>query len=181
MNASLLWPLAGATALLAAGCHGAALTPPDGGGSATGSATTAGTGGVGGAIFPAAGSGGSAPDGGCALDAGADGADASTGCEGLEAGVSYPADVAPIFVQSCNGELCHLTPTPTSLVSVPTHQCCDARLLVAPGDAAHSYLIDKLTDHNVCSGGGMPLGKPALADADILTIRRWICEGAPAD
>lgn len=126
----------------------------------------------------------SATDGCTPSDAGSDVADASTGCEGLAGGVHFNADIGPIFTQNCSGESCHLAPNYGSLVGVAgihASSCCDGRLLVVPGNVARSYLMDKITGHDLCSGGQMPLGKPALSDADMLTIRRWICEGAPND
>jgi len=50
-------------------------------------------------------------------------------------------------------------------------------LRVKPGDAAASYLIQKL-EGNAAVGARMPLGQPALPDATILVIREWITSGA---
>jgi hypothetical protein len=181
-------PARTATAILAAAiaaigaCRGVTATR-DGGatGGVGGSTSTAGgspAGAGGGFFFDAGQAGGSAPEAGCG---GAGPGDAGTGCDGVTGAVSYTTDVAPIFAQRCNGELCHVTPTRASLVGVPASECCDGRLLVAPGDAAGSYLVDKLTGHALCSGGRMPLAEPALADADVATIVGWICAGAPAN
>jgi hypothetical protein len=170
-----------AAALTIAACRGGAAVP-DGGSAATGGAGGAGAGGA-----SAGGAGGAvdagtpdAADGGCATaDAGA--SDAGTGCDGIGGGAGYAAEVAPIFAQSCNGELCHLAPTRSSLVGVTASECCDGRLLVAPGDAAQSYLVDKIRGHDLCSGGQMPLGQAPLTDAEQLAIVRWICAGALDD
>jgi len=89
--------------------------------------------------------------------------------------------VAPIFAESCNGELCHLAPTRAALVGVKASECCDGRLLVQPGNVARSYLVQKIGGHDLCSGGQMPLGQAPLADADELAIARWICGGALDD
>ena len=107
--------------------------------------------------------------------------DAAKGCEGALTGKHYQADVQPIFIQKCNGELCHLAPTRASVVSKPTTSCCDGRLLVAPGDPDHSYVVDKVLDVRLCSGGQMPLGKPVLTDAERGALVGWICAGALDD
>jgi hypothetical protein len=56
---------------------------------------------------------------------------------------------------------------------------CGTRLMVAPGDPEHSYVINKITDKNLCGGVSMPNGKPLLSAADVQVIYDWICEGAP--
>jgi hypothetical protein len=53
--------------------------------------------------------------------------------------------------------------------------------LVTPGNAARSYLLDKLQGTPRCIPTRMPLNGPYLSDAEVLLIRRWICEGAPDD
>jgi len=50
-------------------------------------------------------------------------------------------------------------------------------LRVKPGDAAASYLIQKL-EGSAATGARMPLGQPALPDSTILVIREWIASGA---
>lgn len=50
-------------------------------------------------------------------------------------------------------------------------------LRVRPGDAAASYLIQKL-EGNAAVGGRMPLDQPALPNSTILVIREWIDSGA---
>ena len=67
-------------------------------------------------------------------------------------------------------------------MNVPAPECCDgAELYVKPGDADHSYVMNKITGYGLRYGSRMPFGQPPLSDADILTFRRWICEGAPDD
>ena len=80
---------------------------------------------------------------------------------------------------SCTGELCHLPPTHAWLVGAPSAECCDGRLRVAPGDANHSYFLDKVLGVRLCRGGLMPPDAPPLDAAVVGTLRRWICEGAP--
>jgi hypothetical protein len=50
-------------------------------------------------------------------------------------------------------------------------------LRVKPGDAAASYLVQKL-EGSAAVGARMPLGQPALPDSTILVIREWIASGA---
>jgi hypothetical protein len=95
--------------------------------------------------------------------------------------VGYVAEIAPIFAASCSGELCHDTPRRSSLVGVASSECCDGRPLVVPGDPSGSYLMSKLMGVGMCAGGTMPAGAPLLPEAQIDLIRRWICEGAPAE
>ncbi len=104
--------------------------------------------------------------------------DASTGCEGLEGGVSYANEVADILA-GCQGEACHSSPSRTTTVGQPAWECCNERLLIAPGNATHSYLLDKIQGRDLCAGVRMPFGSPPLPASQILTIQRWICEGAP--
>lgn len=51
-------------------------------------------------------------------------------------------------------------------------------LLVDPGNPNGSYLIQKLEGTPGISGARMPLGAPALSQADIDVIRQWITDGA---
>ena len=54
-----------------------------------------------------------------------------------------------------------------------------AVLRVKPGDAANSYLIQKLEGAASISGSRMPLGGPFLDQATMDLIRSWIASGAP--
>lgn len=105
---------------------------------------------------------------------------APTGCEGVGGGAHFAKDVGPILA-GCTGELCHLPPGRADLVGVLATECCDGRLLVAPFDAAHSYLLDKVNGTNLCYGGRMPFDEPPLGGADADAIVRWICAGALDD
>jgi hypothetical protein len=177
-------PAIGVTAamfvLIGASCHGSGVAGTGGASAGTGGVSSS-SGSVGGDDwFIDAGPVGGAMNLGCS-DASPDPPpDAATGCEGLEGGVAYLHDVAPIFNLGCNGELCHAIPTWKSTVGQPSQECCD-RVLIAPGDPAHSYLVDKITGVNICSGDPMPLSRPPLSMSDTTTILRWICEGAPDD
>jgi len=59
---------------------------------------------------------------------------------------------------------------------------CPGKLRIAPGQAAHSYLVDKILgaaqDGGCFSGSQMPLNKPSLASSDIAIISAWINAGA---
>jgi len=99
------------------------------------------------------------------------------------------ADVQTILNTNCVS--CHSGPTPPRGLSwvdvraiVGTSAVeCPQKLRIAPGDAAHSYLIDKIQgaaqDGGCFSGRQMPLNKPPLATSDIALIASWINAGTP--
>jgi hypothetical protein len=70
-----------------------------------------------------------------------------------------------------------------ALVGRAAAQACGGTRVV-PGDSASSYLVKKLTDARPCSGERMPRaleggGAGVPLDAGlVITIRRWIDEGA---
>ena len=67
------------------------------------------------------------------------------------------------------------------MVGVLSTQCTNLQL-VAPGDAASSYLINKLTGQGMCGDGvQMPKRSPAWPATDIALIEAWINAGAPND
>jgi hypothetical protein len=65
-----------------------------------------------------------------------------------------------------------------NLVGIAARECTTGRLRVASGDPAASYLINKLTGVDMCSGQRMPRGGPFLDDATIDVVRSWIQAGA---
>ena len=65
------------------------------------------------------------------------------------------------------------------LVDVPSTESSSI-LRVAPGDPNNSYLIQKL-EGTASVGAQMPLGAPALDQANIDVIRQWISDGAIDD
>jgi hypothetical protein len=150
---------------------------------AGGEASTTGAGGAGGAASSSTGAGGS----GGAPELG------PFACSGVAVG--FAADVAPVFNGCSGGDVCHAlaegfqTPAKSYayLVGKMTNECMDGRLRAAPGDPEHSYVIDKLASHNLCSGSGMPRtfgfnGKwKPLPAADIQKVYDWICTGAKND
>lgn len=110
-------------------------------------------------------------------------------CQCGDAPVSFSAHVQPIFTASCLGGGCHAGAAPKAdlnlnegqsygeLVNVSAFQCGE-RLLVSPGAVADSYLINKLTGVDMCSGTQMPKNDPALGANQIGLISDWICQGA---
>jgi hypothetical protein len=53
-------------------------------------------------------------------------------------------------------------------------------MLVVPGDADSSYLMEKLLPSPTCGDPMPPIGA-ALSDTDIDTVRSWINGGALSD
>ena len=112
-------------------------------------------------------------------------------CTCGNASVSFSGAVQPIFTASCALSGCHLGATAkegmnlasgsaySNIVNVLAKECSDGRLRVKPGDPANSYVIQKLTNVNLCFGGQMPKTGGALPTSEETTIANWICEGAP--
>jgi hypothetical protein len=99
---------------------------------------------------------------------------------------SLDTDVVPVTSTNCSTSAgCHLAMQSgpgvyDQLVNRIAEECDDLRMMVTPGDPEGSYVIHKLTGHNLCSPATtMPLEQPMLAAADIQTVYDWICEGAP--
>jgi hypothetical protein len=66
-----------------------------------------------------------------------------------------------------------------SFVNQPSNECDDGRLLVVPGAPERSYLIDKITDRNICSGHPMPRGREnQITTQQVALIVDWIRQGA---
>ena len=187
-----------ATTVLLLGCSGGGTSTGGGGsGSSTsssvgtttgagGDATTTSSSGAGGATSTSTGAGGT----GGSVGSGELGPFA---CSGVVVG--YAADVAPLFNGCSGGDACHAlatgfqTPASTYayLVGKESTGCMDGRVRVAPGDPEHSYVINKLSNHALCGGSGMPKGfgfngawKPR-PESDVQTIYDWICTGAKND
>ena len=148
----------------------------------------------------------------CAAEAcGSDGCGGTCTCEQGQAcnaelcswpNVSFATDVYPLFVGTCNSSGCHTSeggtpkamldlldaPTAlTELVGVASLQCMvTPKTLVVAGDVGASYLINKLTNTNLCGGQPMPRSAsgsglpnpPPLTDAQINLVRAWIGNGA---
>jgi hypothetical protein len=99
---------------------------------------------------------------------------------------------AVIFTPTCATANCHSGAVPDAnlnlsdeatsrmnLVGVPTTQLGGAGIRVIDGDPDNSYLIQKLENAAGIEGVRMPLGAPALSQADIDVIRQWITDGVP--
>jgi hypothetical protein len=114
-------------------------------------------------------------------------------CDPPATGVSFCADIQPIFTASCALSGCHAGPAPqlgqnlapgnayASIVNVPSVEA-PALDRVEPGDPDASYLVHKIQGTFASvggSGGRMPLGQGALPQEDIDRIRAWIVAGAP--
>jgi hypothetical protein len=67
----------------------------------------------------------------------------------------------------------------SNLVNVSAGECSDGRKRVVPGSPPTSYLVQKLTGVNMCSGSQMPKQGQGLPSAQTQTIVNWICSGAP--
>lgn len=105
--------------------------------------------------------------------------------------VGFAADVFPLFqAAGCAGLMCHDSNRPseglelssagasyTAMVNVAAGQC-SSRKLVVPGDADASYLMNKLTGVDMCSGSKMPKADLSLPVSELETIRAWIESGA---
>lgn len=171
------WPgLASTAVVLASGCAGG------GAGGAGGSSVAASSASSSSATTTTTGAGGSGT-----------GAGTGTGGSGFQPSgfscsgnmPSLANDVVPITSANCATSVsCHLAMQSSSglyaqLVNEIAEECTDLRKDVKPGDPEHSYVIQKLTDKNVCSGVRMPNGGQMLPAGEIQTIYDWICEGAP--
>jgi hypothetical protein len=98
------------------------------------------------------------------------------------------ADVQNILNANCIS--CHSGPTPPRGLSLVDVRAvvgaaaveCPLKLRIAPGNAAQSYLVDKILgaaqDAGCFSGRQMPLRQPPLAASDISVIASWINAGA---
>ena len=110
--------------------------------------------------------------------------------------MSFGSSVQPIFSANCATAGCHVKGAGTSvknldlsigdsyanLVNKLAVECADGRLRVKPSDPATSYLMQKLTNVNLCgTGTQMPKKGASLSSADMITISNWICEGAPSN
>jgi hypothetical protein len=94
--------------------------------------------------------------------------------------MSFSRDVAPLL-DHCGNMDCHGPGTTwpyASLVSAAATECDPARVIVTPGDVAHSYLIDKLSGHDMCTGVQMPKMGTPLAQDQVDAIASWIAQGA---
>ena len=108
--------------------------------------------------------------------------------------VSFSRDILRIFTnngaKTCAQVGCHGGANPqlgqnleaasayASIVNVPSVEK-PSLLRVKPGDAANSYLFQKITGAPGIAGSQMPLAGGPLAASDIALIQQWINAGAP--
>jgi hypothetical protein len=106
--------------------------------------------------------------------------------------VSFVNDVHSLLVsKGCTAGNCHggdaggLTLTSSASGNygnlVGASSSCGSLLLVKAGDAAASYLVQKLEGTHACGGSRMPVGSGSLTQAEIGKIRAWIDGGAPSN
>jgi hypothetical protein len=118
-----------------------------------------------------------------------------TGCESAGADpVLFGNDIQPIFSQSCGSSsgmaTCHMKASPSeglslkpgqaygALVGVNAKQSCNGQKRVEASSAAGSYLVNKITDTDICGNNKkMPL-QGTLSAANKQKIIDWICQGA---
>lgn len=86
------------------------------------------------------------------------------------AGCHVPDGIGPMPLRSANESF-------ANLVNTPSIQRTNLRR-VQPGNAANSYLIQKLEGTAGIFGTRMPQGGPFLSSEQIDLIRQWINEGA---
>lgn len=122
---------------------------------------------------------------------------------------SFKGDVLPILRGACSASSCHGSAGGTNFgvfLGTPGGSDDEAQTIfdglrkptrataalpyVVPSDAKNSFLLRKIDGDQClfdaqCTGGGcgarMPKGGAPLAEADRLTIRRWISQGAKND
>jgi hypothetical protein len=108
--------------------------------------------------------------------------------------VSFSRDILRIFTnngaKTCAQAGCHSGPNPqagqnlsaatayANIVNVASSERPDLRR-VQPGNAANSYLYQKITGAPGIVGSMMPLAGGPLSGSDMALIQQWINEGAP--
>lgn len=98
-------------------------------------------------------------------------------------GVSYAAEVQPLFTSGCGGFGCHIGEA-TNGVNLTTYADVMASVglqyggpIVVAGNGAGSPLVDKIGP-NPTHGSRMPLTSEPFSATQINIIRTWIDEGA---
>jgi hypothetical protein len=123
------------------------------------------------------------PDGGATTGGGIFGGkgDASADSIGAKANdvLSGCAGGPESACHSSNAGNMHLPDVPPNLVNVPSYE--EPTLVrVMPGNPEQSYLYMKVVNDPRIMGARMPSNGPALASADVETLRSWIEAGAPS-
>lgn len=97
-----------------------------------------------------------------------------------------------LFVPTCSGTGCHISGANGGQLSLDNDGTLRDRLLaestvngvpqITPGDPSLSYLYLKMTNQQFDVGGRgtqMPIGRPALTEAELQRVADWIVAGAP--
>lgn len=106
---------------------------------------------------------------------------------------SFSADIQPIFSRRCATGGCHTAASRQAglvlaeglaydaIVNRPSTLSTEGLLLVAPGDAASSWIVRMIGPDPALRDGlaRMPLASEPLTANQIATIRNWIDDGAP--
>lgn len=131
----------------------------------------------------------------------ADTADGGSPCDAPEPALDGEAGLlACVFLPGCAIASCHgpATARLRPVIEAPAvdgepSTVCEAlvgvesrdapgRVLVAPGDPAGSYLLDKLAGAAGIAGDRMPPGGgPGLSAGQLAAVRAWIAAGAPCE
>jgi hypothetical protein len=97
--------------------------------------------------------------------------------------ISYASQIQPIFNNACSGGFCHTSGDNANGVNLDTYQntmnssgSSYGDLIVVPGNASQSPLVDKLGS-NPEFGSQMPLSG-SISSSDVGKIIAWIDQGA---
>lgn len=129
--------------------------------------------------------------GACGKQCGAGEACSNGSCGCSPNSVSFSSVIQAIFTANCTASGCHSGRMPKeglslvsgqaygNLVNVKTNQCGGGRLRVLPGKPSQSYLLQKLSNVDLCSGSQMPKAGQSLPASELAAISGWVCAGAP--
>jgi hypothetical protein len=93
-------------------------------------------------------------------------------------GVSFALDIQPIFNANCAVAGCHV-PGGIAPMSLQAGVSYDIAILrVVPGDAAASYLYQRITTNSFPSFPQMPLNRDPLPITELNLFKNWINSGA---
>lgn len=89
--------------------------------------------------------------------------------------VDFAHDILPLIRERCGS--CHTNGRAKGGLSMDTREALIEGEAIAPGKAAESALIERVTSDD--PEQRMPPKGPALSDEQVATLRRWIDQGAP--
>ena len=98
--------------------------------------------------------------------------------------IDYGTDIQPIFESSCVGAACHVGRRQSGVELTSYRHVIESSgdqygaRVVVPGRSGESPLVEKISSAKPTHGAPMPFARPALSDAQIARIARWIDEGA---